>query len=95
MSNELLGVYLRKLREERKLPLRKVAAFLDIDTSTLSKIERAERPLSIEYLEPLSEILGIDAKMLQIRFLKERITQEYGTLQYLIEGLKETIKDLK
>jgi cytoskeletal protein RodZ len=34
------GGYLRGLRESKGLPLRKVAAQLDIDTSILSKIER-------------------------------------------------------
>ena len=32
------GEYIRRVREERDLPLRKVAAALDIDTSILSKI---------------------------------------------------------
>ena len=37
------GDYLRKAREDKGLPLRKVAAALDIDTSIMSKIERNER----------------------------------------------------
>src|SRR5258705_1067 len=44
MSNESFGDYIRKSREGKKLPLRKVAAHLDIDQSTLSKVERGERP---------------------------------------------------
>ena len=34
------GELIRELRENEGLPLRKVAAFIDIDASTLSKIER-------------------------------------------------------
>lgn len=37
------GGKIKDLRLERNLPLRKVAAYLDIDTSILSKIERGER----------------------------------------------------
>jgi len=37
------GEKIKNLRLERNLPLRKVAAYLDIDTSILSKIERGER----------------------------------------------------
>ena len=44
MINETFGEYIKKAREIIKLPLRKVAAHLDIDTSTLSKVERGERP---------------------------------------------------
>ncbi|KAI9432900.1 hypothetical protein F5148DRAFT_1154950 [Russula earlei] len=38
-----LGDIIRKLREEKQLPLRVVAAFLDIDQAILSKIERGQR----------------------------------------------------
>lgn len=37
------GEVIKKLREDNGLPLRKVAAHLDIDPSTLGKIERNER----------------------------------------------------
>jgi cytoskeletal protein RodZ len=44
------GEYIRKSREELGLPLRKVAAALDIDTSILSKIERNERRATIKMI---------------------------------------------
>jgi cytoskeletal protein RodZ len=37
------GEYLRNKLEQLGLPLKKVAAELDIDTSNLRKIERSER----------------------------------------------------
>ena len=40
---ESLGDIIRKLRESKELPLRTVAAFLDIDQAILSKIERGHR----------------------------------------------------
>ena len=89
------GEYIRRLREESNLPLRKVAAQLDIDTSTLSKVERGERPISIDYLKPLSQILNTDYKELQIKFLADSIDANYGKLEYLIEGLDEVINQLK
>lgn len=95
MLNETFGDFIRKVREDKNLPLRKVAAFLDIDTSTLSKVERKERPISIEYLKPLSEILEVSLKEIQIKFIKERITKDLGRLEFLCEGLNETIKYLK
>ncbi len=42
-NKETFGELIRKLRERNGLPIRKVAAHLDIDPSTLSKIERDER----------------------------------------------------
>ena len=44
------GEYLRNRREQLGLPLRRVAAELDIDTSILSKIERSERTATKEML---------------------------------------------
>ncbi|SHG02684.1 Helix-turn-helix [Mariniphaga anaerophila] len=95
MEQESFGVYIRQLREENNLPLRKVAAQLDIDTSTLSKVERGERPISIDYLKPLSQILNKDYKELQIKFLVDSINSNYGKLEYLVEGLDEVINQLK
>jgi len=95
MIRETFGEHIRRLREERNLPLRKVAAQLDIDTSTLSKVERGERPMSIDYLKPLAQILKIDYKELQVRFLAASIHANYGKLEYLEDGLEEVINQLK
>lgn len=95
MGKEIFGEYIRRLREEMNLPLRKVAAQLDVDTSTLSKIERGERSMSIDYLKPLSQILKTDYKQLQIRFLADSINANYGKLEYLEGGLGEVINQLK
>jgi transcriptional regulator with XRE-family HTH domain len=94
MNKVRFGEFIRKIREEKNLPLRKVAAFLDIDTSTLSKVEREERPISIEYLKPLCEILNLDLKEIQIKFIKDRITKDFSQLEYLSDGLKAAMKDL-
>jgi len=95
MTKETFGEYVRRLREERNLPLRKVAAQLDVDTSTLSKVEHGERPMSIDYLKPLSQILKIDYKELQVRFLADSINANYGKLEYLEDGLSEVINQIK
>lgn len=87
--NESFGAYIRRIREQKNLPLRKVAAHLDIDTSTLSKVERSERPASPDYLQPLSEILCIDLKEIQTMYIADRINRDFGHLEHLSEGLKE------
>lgn len=95
MTKETFGEYIRRLRKEKNLPLRKVAAQLDVDTSTLSKVERGERQMSIDYLKPLSQILKIDCKELQVRFLTDSINANYGKLEYLEDSLGEVINQLK
>jgi len=89
---EKFGELIRKHREIKGLPLRKVAAELDVDTSILSKIERSERFATSELIPILSEQLEIDFKKLQILYLTEKIKAEYDNEPYLIDSLKQIIK---
>lgn len=95
MHNESFGDFVRKRREAINLPLRKVAARLDIDTSTLSKVERGERPASPDYLKPLAEILELDLKEVQSRFIADKIDKDFGGLEHLTHGLKAAEKNIK
>ena len=89
------GEYLRKAREDKELPLRRVAAALDIDTSILSKIERNERRATTEMIPILSDTLDKPEKEIQIEFIKSMIFTELGELKYLKIGLQETIKSIE
>lgn len=95
MKEESFGAYIRHQRESKNLPLRKVAARLDIDTSTLSKVERGERPISIQYLRPLSQFLDIELKDIQVRYISDHITKNLTKLEYLSDGLNRVLNDLK
>jgi transcriptional regulator with XRE-family HTH domain len=94
MKAESFGAFIRRLREEKQLPLRKVAAHLDIDTSTLSKIERGERPMVKELLHALASILETDLKEVQVKFISDTINKELGQLEFVKEGLKEAEKQI-
>lgn len=95
MSNDSFGDYIRKAREAKDLPLRKVAAYLDIDTSTLSKVERGERAASLDYLKAIANILQLDLREVQTKFIADKIEKDFGDMEYLSEGLKEVEKYLK
>jgi transcriptional regulator with XRE-family HTH domain len=95
MKSESFGEYIRRLREEKKLPLREVAARLDIDISTLSKVERGNRPISMEYLKPLSEALSVNLKEIQVRYITNKVNCELGKLEFVSEGLLEAEKLIK
>ncbi len=73
------GEYIKQRRGELGFPLRKVASHIDIDPSTLGKIEKDERCLSIEHLESLSKILQTEKKTL--------LNYHYSTK--IFEDLKE------
>lgn len=89
------GEYIRELREAKGLPLRKVAAALDIDTSVLSKIERNERKPTSEMIPVLAETFDKSEKEIQITYIKFLILNDLGDLKYLKDGLNETLKLIK
>ncbi len=86
------GDKIRTSREELNLPLRKVAAELDIDTSILSKIERGERSATSEMIPLLAEILNLDFQELQILFLSNKLFNEFGDERHIVEGMRKTIE---
>ncbi|OGU34174.1 MAG: transcriptional regulator [Ignavibacteria bacterium GWB2_35_6b] len=91
MSNtkiETFGEVLRKLREVNKMPLRKLAAQLDIDQSTLSKIERNERKANAELIDKISKIFKVNKKDLQISFLSDQIVYKVLDKEYGVEALQ-------
>ena len=87
MSKNKLGDLLRKLRVENKLPLRKVAALLDMDVAILSKMERGERKLNKEVVLKMAEIYHHDPDELVIMYLSEKIVYEVGDEALALKGL--------
>ena len=73
--------FIRQLREENGLPLRKVAAELDLDPSTLSKIERGERTANLKVVDQLSHVFGIDQNRMRLIFLSDKIAHELWSEQ--------------
>ncbi len=67
------GEYIRELRENLGLPLRKVAAQLDIDPSLLGKIERNDRQPTKEQIKKLAIIFKQDENFLLSEFLSDQI----------------------
>lgn len=88
MSTETIGEKLRHIREEKELPLRKVAALLDIDVAILSKMERGERRITKEVVLKLADIYDYNADDLLVSFLSDKILYEIKDEDLGIEALK-------
>jgi HTH-type transcriptional regulator, competence development regulator len=90
---ETFGEMLRRFREDKSLPLRKLAAQLDIDQSTLSKIERNERRPSTDLIDKISLIFDISTKDLKVAFLSDQlaykvIKEDFGAEALKVAGIK-------
>ena len=72
---ETFDEYIHKLRVENNLTLTKLAAALDIDQSTLSKIENQKRNVSEDIIPKLADIFSLDVGHLEKEFLSEKIAE--------------------
>lgn len=85
---ESFGEHIKRLREEHELPLRKVAAVLDLDPSTLSKIERGGRTANKEMIPLLAELFNEEEKALGLILFSDKVA-------YQIIGEENTNEILK
>lgn len=84
---ETLGSYIHNLRITNGLTLTKLAAALDIDQSTLSKIENHKRSVPEEILPKLAKVFRLDLKILEKEFFSEKIAE----LLYRVKDSKELL----
>ena len=73
---ENLGEIIRRLREARKLPLRTVAAYLDMDQAILSKIERGQRNISRGQVVKLAAYYEVKEEDLLVAWLSDKLVDE-------------------
>ena len=88
VNMQSIGELIRSLRQQEGYPLRKVAAYLDIDQAILSKIERGKRKLSKEQAIKLAGFFNYNEKEMLIAFLSDKILHEIGDESYAKEALK-------
>lgn len=69
----MIGAKIRELRETRGLLLRQVAAVLEIDTATLSKMEREVKKLRKDHLQKLADIYQADVNELLAIWVADKI----------------------
>ena len=72
---ETLGEYIHNMRIEASMTLTKLAAALDIDQSTLSKIENRKRTVPESILPKLAEIFHLDLNDLRKEYFSEKIAE--------------------
>ncbi|MEJ7685086.1 MAG: helix-turn-helix transcriptional regulator [Segetibacter sp.] len=83
-----LGDTIRKLREQRGLPLRTVAAWLDIDQAILSKIERGQRKANREQVVKLANYFKVKEDDLLIQWLSDKLVYEVEDEDMALKALQ-------
>lgn len=95
MSTETFGEKLRKLREERELPLRKVAAIADIDSAILSKIERGQRKPTREQVVKLAKYFKLKEEDLLVAWLSDKVVYELADEEVALKALQVAEEKVK
>lgn len=70
------GEHMKALRENKGLPLRKIAAELDMDQSTLSKIERGERLANSSLIPKIAKVFNVTEKSLKLILLSDQVAYQ-------------------
>jgi transcriptional regulator with XRE-family HTH domain len=85
---ETFGEYIRQLRINTGLPIRKIADQLDIDSSLLGRIERNKRQPNKEIIAGIANIFNQDTGDLMQRFLSDQIAYKILDENANVEVLK-------
>jgi predicted nucleotidyltransferase/plasmid maintenance system antidote protein VapI len=83
-----LGNIIRNHRKERKLPLREVATFLDMDQAILSKIERGQRNITREHIIKLADYYEVNQEVLLAAWLSDKIMYTIGEEESALKALQ-------
>jgi HTH-type transcriptional regulator, competence development regulator len=89
------GEYIRKLREERSMLQRQLAALLETDTAFISKLEKGEKKATREQAAKLSLFFKIPEKDLIPLWLSDKLKDLLQNDPFSAEALKLTQDRLK
>lgn len=78
MPDPAFSTWLRSLREQRGVPLRVVAAAVDMDSTLLSKLELGDRLPTDAQAEALARHYKIPDDEMRRRIVAGRILQQFG-----------------
>ena len=89
------GETIRNQRENKGLLLRQAAAFLEVDTAFVSKLERSERNASREQVIKLAEFLKYPVDNLLTVWLADKILDTISKDKKGEDALKLALKNYK
>jgi len=91
MKHTKLGQILRQERKRNSINLRIASSKLDIDQSSLSKIERGEMIAPSYIVKLAAELFNLNYKTLQVTYLSEKIYELFKSEDFAVEGIRKSI----
>ena len=93
MLSDSFGEIIKRKRSKLELPIRKIAAQIDIDLGQLSKIERSRLLAPKRIVKPLAKALDLDYKYLQTTYWSERLLIMVKNEDYAGESLMKAMQE--
>lgn len=82
------GTLIRKLRTDKELPLRTIAAYLDIDQAILSKYEHGKRKPTREQVVKLAEFFQANPDDLMVAWLADKVMYALDDEELSLQALQ-------
>jgi predicted nucleotidyltransferase len=79
---------IKRFRKEKKVTLRVVAAYLDIDQAILSKIENGKRDANRDLVTKLAEYYKVNEKDLAVSWLSDKLLNDIDNEDLALEAFK-------
>lgn len=70
------GEKIRNLRESKKMTLKELSGFLEIDTSMLGKIEKGTRKANVNIIYKLAQIFDVSESDLNVSMISDQIANQ-------------------
>jgi transcriptional regulator with XRE-family HTH domain len=90
-----LGQELRKVRESKKILLRQVASYLEIDTAMISKVERGERRLNRQQVIKIAEFYNVKQENLLTLWVCDKVLDVVENEPFAKKGMQKALKILE
>ena len=90
-----LGQELRRIRESKKILLRQVASYLEIDTAMISKMERGERKLNRVQVVKIAEYYNVSQEKLLTLWVCDRVLDLVENEPFARKGMQKALKILE
>ena len=78
LARQTFGAWLRKMRDDKSVPLRAVAAAAEMDQAHLSKVELGRRVLTGRQAAALARYFGVDPDEMEARRIVEKFHQDFA-----------------
>ena len=86
-----LGDYIKEKRKKNGLTQLQLSEMLDIDDTTLSRIEKSKRKIQSNQIKKISKALNVDEQEFNVHYIADKIVTEYGDNLKTLHTIKKAV----